>query len=88
MGLTALAVFSMSFKERLVRNHVFYYITALINFVAMIAYFSMGSNLGWTPIGIEFQRSGSHVAGATREIFYARYVDWQVKVNAFTRELS
>ena len=86
MGLTALAILGMSFKAKSPRNSVFYYITALINLVAMIAYFSMGSNLGWTPISIEFHRSGRHVAGLTREIFYARYIDWYVKVDALSQE--
>lgn len=44
--------------------------------VAAIAYFTMGSNLGWAPIAVEFQRSSHLVAGRYREIFYARYIDW------------
>ncbi len=59
------------------RTHrVFHYITASITLVAAIAYFSMGSNLGWTPIRAEFIRSNPKVAGTYREIFYVRYIDW------------
>jgi len=59
------------------QHRVFHYITAAITLVASIAYFSMGSNLGWTPIDVEFPRAiGSQVAGVNREIFYVRYIDW------------
>lgn len=44
--------------------------------VAAIAYFSMGANLGFTPIEVEFHRSESIVRGNYREIFYVRYIDW------------
>lgn len=36
----------------------------------------MGSNLGFTPIQVEFQRSSPKVAGVYRSIFYVRYIDW------------
>lgn len=58
------------------QHRVFHYITAAITMVAAIAYFSMASNLGWTPIDVEFVRSESIVAGRNREIFYVRYIDW------------
>lgn len=57
-------------------KRIFHYITAAITLVASIAYFSMASNIGWTPISVEFQRSASTVSGRTREIFYVRYIDW------------
>nr|POF05465.1 hypothetical protein CFP56_69491 [Quercus suber] len=58
------------------QQRIFHYITASITLVASIAYFSMGSNLGFTPIAVEFQRSDHTVAGFYREIFYVRYIDW------------
>lgn len=59
------------------RTHrIFHYITASITMVAAIAYFSMGSNLGFTPIQVEYARSDPRVAGTYREIFYVRYIDW------------
>jgi len=61
------------------RTHrVFHYLTAGVTMVAAIAYFSMGSNLGWVAIPVEFQRSGPTVTGLSREIFYVRYIDWFV----------
>jgi len=59
------------------RSHrLFHYITAAVTMVASIAYFSMASNLGWTPIDVEFVRTGNGVGGMNREIFYVRYIDW------------
>jgi bacteriorhodopsin len=57
-----------------------HYITAGITGVACIAYFAMGSNLGQTPIQAEFVRPGSRLvrSAGTREIFYARYIDWVI----------
>ncbi|TKA64178.1 hypothetical protein B0A55_12315 [Friedmanniomyces simplex] len=58
------------------QHRIFHYITAAITLVASIAYFSMGSNLGWTPIDVEFLRANPKVHGVNREIFYVRYIDW------------
>jgi bacteriorhodopsin len=41
-------------KDR--RDRLFHYITAAVVFVAAIAYFTMGSNLGFTPIQVEYVR--------------------------------
>jgi bacteriorhodopsin len=61
------------------REHrIFHYITAAITMTASIAYFSMGSNIGWAPIAVEFVRSNPKVAGFNREIFYVRYIDWVI----------
>lgn len=59
-------------------RRIFHYITASITLVASIAYFTMASNLGYTPIAVEFSRSNPKVAGVYREIFYVRYIDWFV----------
>jgi len=57
-------------------ERLFHYITAAITMIAAIAYFSMGANLGWTGIQVEFERSDSKVHGNIRQIFYVRYIDW------------
>jgi len=77
MGAVGLAVILASIaKPR--TDRIFFYITAAINFTACIAYFSMGSNLGWVPIDVEWLRphNGYGVGGTNREIFYVRYIDW------------
>jgi len=64
------------------RTHrLFHHITAAITFVAAIAYFTMGSGLGSTPVLVEFARPYSSqglAAAGTREFFYVRYIDWFV----------
>ena len=57
-------------------HRIFHYISAGLLMVASVAYFSMASNLGFTPIAVEFVRSNPVVAGRYREIFYVRYIDW------------
>ena len=78
MTVATLAFMGHSFTKP--RTHrLFHYITAGITLVAAIAYFTMGSNLGQTPILVEFVRNNPKVgglAGGTREIFYVRYIDW------------
>lgn len=58
------------------QHRIFHYITAAVTLVASVAYFSMASNLGWTPIDVEFRRADPIVHGVNREIFYVRYIDW------------
>jgi len=73
MGIVGLAIIAASMmKPRTER--IFFYITAAINLTACVAYFAMGSNLGWTPIDVEWLRTGGGVGGINREIFYVRYV--------------
>lgn len=75
MGFAGFVFIGLAFrKER--RDRLFHYITAAVVFVACIAYFTMGSNLGFVPIAVEFPRSNPVVRGQLREIFYVRYIDW------------
>jgi bacteriorhodopsin len=37
---------------------------------------TMGANLGFTPIRVEFPRSDPEVRGTYRSIYYVRYIDW------------
>ncbi|KAK1809358.1 hypothetical protein LTR12_016272 [Friedmanniomyces endolithicus] len=81
MGTTAIGILAASaMKPR--SDRVFFYMSAALCFVACIAYFAMGSNLGWTPIDVEWVRGTNGVRGANREIFYARYIDWYKWGNA------
>ncbi|KIV88828.1 hypothetical protein PV10_08466 [Exophiala mesophila] len=75
MCFSTLVFIGLSFtKPR--SQRLFHYITAGITLVAAIAYFCMGSNLGWTAIQVEFERTNPKVAGNMRQIFYVRYIDW------------
>lgn len=75
MFVSTLIFMGLSFKKTR-SQRLFHYITAAITLVAAIAYFCMGSNLGWTAIQVEFQRSNAKVSGDMRQIFYVRYIDW------------
>ena len=84
MTVSTFAFIGLSYTKP--RTHrVFHYITALITMVAAIAYFTMGSNLGFTPIAVEFMRSNPRVHGTYREIFYVRYIDWYVLFRTLDR---
>ncbi|KIV81780.1 hypothetical protein PV11_03940 [Exophiala sideris] len=77
MGTTSLAILALSrMKPR--TDRVFFYLTSGLCMVACIAYFAMGSNLGWTPIDVEWLRNDSVVRGVNRQVFYARYIDWVI----------
>ncbi|KAK4946988.1 hypothetical protein LTR10_014130 [Elasticomyces elasticus] len=75
MAFTTLLFMGLSFRKSR-SQRLFHYITAAITLVASIAYFCMGSNLGWTAIQVEFERSNPKEAGNMRQIFYVRYIDW------------
>jgi len=75
MGFAGFAFIALAFRKQR-RDRLFHYITAAVVFVACIAYFTMGSNLGFVPIAVEFPRSNPVVRGNLREIFYVRYIDW------------
>lgn len=75
MGFAGFCFIGLAFrKDR--RDRLFHYITAAVVFVAAIAYFTMGSNLGFTPIEVEYVRSNPVVSGRMRSIYYVRYIDW------------
>ncbi|OSS46134.1 hypothetical protein B5807_08087 [Epicoccum nigrum] len=75
MGLAGFTFVGLAFRKQR-KDRLFHYITAGVVFVACIAYFTMGSNLGFTPIEVEFKRNNPVVRGEYREIFYVRYIDW------------
>ncbi|KAL6240796.1 hypothetical protein RBB50_012360 [Rhinocladiella similis] len=77
MGFSTFVFMALSFKKTR-SQRIFHYLTASITLVASIAYFCMGSNLGWTAIQVEFERSDPKVSGNMRQIFYVRYIDWAI----------
>jgi len=44
--------------------------------IATISTFTLASDLGFAPVAVEFVRTHHTVAGATRQVFYVRYIDW------------
>ena len=73
------------FKAR--SQRLFHYLNAAVCLVAAIAYFCMGSNLGWTAIEVEFLRSSPKVHGDMRQIFYVRYIDWFITTPLIVAQL-
>jgi bacteriorhodopsin len=75
MAAAALVFAGLSIKQPRT-NRTFHYLSTGICLVAALAYFTMASNLGWTPIDVEFTRTDHRVSGRSRQIFYVRYIDW------------
>ncbi|KAI8957419.1 bacteriorhodopsin [Daldinia sp. FL1419] len=80
MGFCTLLFMGLSFLKPQ-GDRLFHYIAASTTGVACIAYYAMGSNLGQVPIQAQWVRPYSRWgvgAAGTREIFYARYLDWVI----------
>ncbi|PWY99761.1 hypothetical protein BCV70DRAFT_206752 [Testicularia cyperi] len=62
-------------------ERAFHYLSAAILATASVAYFAMASDLGATPVLVEFYNYAGDAAGGarpTRSIWYARYIDWTI----------
>ncbi|KAF7195134.1 hypothetical protein HII31_03602 [Pseudocercospora fuligena] len=82
MGFVGLVLLLASLSRRRT-DRLFFYLLAGANFVASISYYAMGSNLGFTPIGVQprpslYRQDDPRVRGDNRQIFWTRYVDWFV----------
>ncbi|KAK3315281.1 hypothetical protein B0H66DRAFT_536149 [Apodospora peruviana] len=73
-GVSLLALFGLSWRAR-AGERFFHYLFIIADFVGLIAYYAMASDLAWTVIPTSNQIL-SH--GATRQIFFAKYVQWVV----------
>jgi bacteriorhodopsin len=78
MTLASLIFLAMSFLRKPRSWRLFHYIMAAVTLVSAISYFTMASNLGWTPIAVQFVRRDALVRGFARQIFYVRYIQWFV----------
>jgi bacteriorhodopsin len=65
-------------------RRTFHHLSIFILTTASIAYFSMASNLGGTPVRVEFNGDRE---GLTRAIWYVRYIDWVITTPALLLEL-
>lgn len=91
MAFTTIAI--LFYANFMVPRHqrAFVYISAAITGTASIAYFTMASDLGSTPVVVEYL-NGWDVANTggmypTRSIWYARYIDWTVTTPLLLLEL-
>ncbi|KAJ5781927.1 uncharacterized protein N7518_010410 [Penicillium psychrosexuale] len=58
------------------RDRIFHYISILTVTLSGICYFTMASDIGSMAVAPEWVRSSHEVAGATRQVFWIRYLDW------------
>lgn len=89
MALCGLVTMGWGFKVSR-GERTFFYISAAILATASVAYFSLASDLGATPILVEFKHYGpDEVNGQapTRQIWYARYIDWTITTPLLLLEL-
>jgi len=75
MGASAMIVAGLMLRKPH-HERVFHYLSVALLLTASIAYYTMGADLGWTPVIDEFFRQRATVRGTTRQVFYARYIDW------------
>jgi bacteriorhodopsin len=59
---------------------IFHYLFTISLFVGTVAYFTMASDLGSTPIETSTGDSG------TRQIFYAKYINWYGLPSSFAHK--
>ncbi|KAL9937827.1 hypothetical protein V8E36_003372 [Tilletia maclaganii] len=92
MAATALGTSVWAFASIDPTRRVFHYLTIGILTTASVAYFAMASDLGETPVQVEFLRDGAAIAAQqggrlTRGIWYARYIDWTITTPLLLLEL-
>ncbi|CAD6885182.1 unnamed protein product [Tilletia controversa] len=83
MAATAIGTSVWAFTTVEPHRRVFHFLTIAILTTASVAYFGMASNLGETPVQVEFIREGGAILAQnggrlTRGIWYARYIDWTI----------
>jgi bacteriorhodopsin len=73
-GLSTLVLYALNFKPR-GGERFFHYLFIIANFVGLIAYYAMASDLAWSPVR---QANQVRRSGPIRQIFWAKYVFWVV----------
>ncbi|KAI0063994.1 family A G protein-coupled receptor-like protein [Artomyces pyxidatus] len=74
VDLAAIAFTILTYALQRPKNLVLHQLAIIILTTSSIAYFSMASDLGSTPIRVEFDRS--HTGVLSRNIWYVRYIQW------------
>lgn len=80
MLFSDLCLIIYTFTVRPRASRLFNYLGILILTTSAIAYYTMASNLGNTPIQVQYLRGRS--PGTTRAVWYARYIDWFITTPA------
>lgn len=82
---SCIGIGGLSFTQNPGRR-AFHYISMAILATASVAYFCLASDLGATPVQVEFLR-GYPAMTATRSIWYVRYIDWVITTPLLLLEL-
>lgn len=78
-GFVAICEYCWARLRRKNHERVFHYAFVFSQFILAIAYYTMGSDLGWAPVQAEFNHVTVENSSATpglRQVFYARYIAW------------
>ncbi|XHG03441.1 hypothetical protein AWENTII_006748 [Aspergillus wentii] len=73
-NVAAIAFFAAGLASRKHLVRVLYFLSALSCYIACLAYFAMGANMGWTAVQVEFPRDHRLEAPPTRQVFWVRAV--------------
>ncbi|SNX86346.1 related to YRO2 - strong similarity to HSP30 heat shock protein Yro1p [Melanopsichium pennsylvanicum] len=77
LSLLSLLIWSTTVARN---KRTFHYLFAAVLAISTISWFSLASGLGSTPITVQFLRNSPFGGGfggyPTRQIYYARYIDW------------
>ncbi|POY70812.1 hypothetical protein BMF94_6224 [Rhodotorula taiwanensis] len=89
MALSAIALLVLGHTTRPVGERAFHELGAALCATASIAYFALASDLGATPVLVEFLHGSQLVNGAYpyRQVWYARYIDWTITTPMLLLEL-
>lgn len=69
----------LAYSQRPIGTRTFHYLSALILTISTIAYFALASNLGGTPVAVEFRGHG-----LTRAVWYGVYAINTTTARAYT----
>lgn len=89
MALSAIVLLVLGHTTRPVGERAFHELAAALCATASIAYFAMASDLGATPVQVEFVRGAADGGYPIpyRQVWYARYIDWTITTPMLLLEL-
>ncbi|TKA53312.1 hypothetical protein B0A53_04330 [Rhodotorula sp. CCFEE 5036] len=89
MALSAIVLLVLGHTTRPVGERAFHELAAALCATASIAYFAMASDLGATPVQVEWVRGAADGGYPIpyRQVWYARYIDWTITTPMLLLEL-
>lgn len=89
MGLTSLVFYYLAWRVP-VQKRLFHFITSLITTIAFLSYFAMatGDGVALRVVSVKENSSHSIIEITTRQIYWARYVDWSLTTSLWLLNLA